>query len=279
MKLKLYKSIFYVFSFLSDKTNGASFFVKYKLLLGTLIIGLAGTSAKAQKRDAISDTIALRKPLHSEMASCYKVAIDSTEINKISDTLKVKEAVVVGSRSIVKDRSSIACYAVQVVDGPIIKAKNSVSVDSIISKSLKMDITNELTGIMCYGIIVNPYNNDDDIYASRPKESEFDYDQVIIKPISPVGNLEDFGKWVQHNILYTEQMRRNGIEGEVKLSFIINKKGKVTNKKIVKSLSKEADKEVLKVISKSKRWKPGQIYGAPAKTRITIAVNISSNIE
>lgn len=278
MKLKLYKSIFYVFSFLSDKTNGASFFVKYKLLLGTLIIGLAGTSAKAQKKEVINDTIPLRKPLYSEMASCYKVAVDSTEIQQTSDTLNVKEVVVVGSRSIVKNRSGIACYAVQVVDGPVIKPKSSVSIDSITSKSLKMNITNELTGIMCYGISVNPYNNDD-IYASRLKEREFDYDQVIIKPISPVGNLEDFEKWLQRNIRYKEQMRRDGIEGVVKLSFIINKKGKVINKKIVKSLSKEADKEVLKVISKSKRWKPGQIYGDPVKTRITITVNLSSDIE
>jgi len=44
MKIKSYNLLFRFFSFLSDKTNGAPLFVRYKLLLGTLIIGLTGTS-------------------------------------------------------------------------------------------------------------------------------------------------------------------------------------------------------------------------------------------
>jgi hypothetical protein len=53
MKLKSYNILFRIFSFLSDRTNGAPFFVKYKLLLGTLIIGMA-TPTKAQERVNIS---------------------------------------------------------------------------------------------------------------------------------------------------------------------------------------------------------------------------------
>ncbi|GAB6123408.1 energy transducer TonB [Dysgonomonas termitidis] len=277
MKLKLYKSLFHVFSFLSDKTNGANLFVRYKLLLGTLIIGLAGISAKAQKKETVNDTIPLRKPLHSEMASCYKVAVDSTKIPQISDTLDIKEVVVVGRRSIVKDRSAITCYAVQVIEEPVIKTKAPLNIDSIINKPLNTNISNEFAGIMCYGIVNMPYSNDD-IYASGPEEREFYYDQVTTKPISPAGNLEDFEKWIQSNLQYSEQMRKSKIEGDVILSFVINKKGKVINKKIVKSPSGEADKEVLKVVSKSKRWKPGQLYGVPVKTRITITIKLNGDI-
>ncbi|MBK5721434.1 energy transducer TonB [Dysgonomonas sp. Marseille-P4677] len=278
MKLTLYKSLFHVFSFLSDKTNGVSFFVKYKLLLGTLIIGLSGTSAKAQKKEFLSDTVLFRKPLYSEMASCYKVYIYSTKAPQTSDTLNIKEVVVIGCRSIVKDRSSIACYAVQVIEEPTIKVKAPINIDSITNKPLNINIANEIIGIMCYGITVNPYNNDD-IYAHKPREREFYYHQVTTKPISPVGNLEDFEKWVQSYIRYTEQIRKDKIEGEVKLSFVIDKKGKLINKKIVKGLSKEVDKEVLNAVSKSKKWKPGQLYGDPVKTEVTITVKLSSNIE
>lgn len=265
MKLKLYKSIFHVFSFLSDKTNGANCFVKYKLLLGTLIIGLAGTSAKAQKKETANDTIYLLKPLHSEMASCYKVAVDSTKIQQTSDTLNVK------------DCSGISCYIVQVAEESALKTRIPTNIDSIINKSLNINVSNELTGIMCYGIVSTTHNNNN-IYASRPREGEFYYDQVTTKPASPGSNLSDFQEWIQRNIQYSEEMRKNRVEGEVILSFVINKKGKLINKKIIKGLSKEADKAVLKVVSKSKKWSPGQFCGAPVKTRITIIVKLNSNI-
>ncbi|NDV67390.1 carboxypeptidase-like regulatory domain-containing protein [Dysgonomonas sp. 25] len=45
MKIKTCHILFRFFSFLSDKTDGAPFFVKYKLLLGTLILGLVTTAS------------------------------------------------------------------------------------------------------------------------------------------------------------------------------------------------------------------------------------------
>lgn len=44
MKIRSYKFLFRIFSFLSDKTNGASLFVKYKLVLGALLVSLTTVS-------------------------------------------------------------------------------------------------------------------------------------------------------------------------------------------------------------------------------------------
>ncbi|MDU1889497.1 MAG: carboxypeptidase-like regulatory domain-containing protein [Dysgonomonas sp.] len=53
MKIKSYNLLFRIFSYLSDKTNGAPLFVKYKLLLGSLIIGMtATTGCKALKGES-----------------------------------------------------------------------------------------------------------------------------------------------------------------------------------------------------------------------------------
>ena len=46
MKYKSIKTLYSLFSFLSDKTNGFKPFVKYKLLLGTLLIGISTTACK-----------------------------------------------------------------------------------------------------------------------------------------------------------------------------------------------------------------------------------------
>ena len=74
MKLKSYNILFRIFSFLSDRTNGAPFFVKYKLLLGTLIIGMAAPS-KAQERVNKRDTL------------CYKQVVNKEVVLPKSNTL------------------------------------------------------------------------------------------------------------------------------------------------------------------------------------------------
>ena len=43
IKFSLFSSLYRFFSFLSDKSKGNVFFVKYKVLLGSLIIGLSAT--------------------------------------------------------------------------------------------------------------------------------------------------------------------------------------------------------------------------------------------
>ncbi|MFV0536906.1 MAG: hypothetical protein ACK5M3_05965 [Dysgonomonas sp.] len=66
MKKRLYHSLFRVFSYLSDKTNGAPFVVKYKLIFGTLLIGLIGTSVSCVKKN---------------QPNCYEaLPVDTTQI-------------------------------------------------------------------------------------------------------------------------------------------------------------------------------------------------------
>lgn len=51
MKVKFYHTFYSLFSYLSDKTNGASLFVKYKLILGSLLIGLTAISCDKEKEE------------------------------------------------------------------------------------------------------------------------------------------------------------------------------------------------------------------------------------
>ncbi|MDU1889496.1 MAG: hypothetical protein E6767_02295 [Dysgonomonas sp.] len=82
MKIKSYNLLFRIFSYLSDKTNGAPFFVKYKLMIGTLIIGLTSVSCgKAKQAVTCYDM----QPVEADSVqiTCY----ESMEI-KIDDTIE-----------------------------------------------------------------------------------------------------------------------------------------------------------------------------------------------
>ncbi len=49
MKIKFYRAFFRLFSYLSDKTNGFPLFVKYKILLGTIIVGVTTTACPSSR--------------------------------------------------------------------------------------------------------------------------------------------------------------------------------------------------------------------------------------
>jgi hypothetical protein len=56
MKTKFYRLSYRLLSFLSDKTNGFHLFAKYKVMLGTLIIGLSASSC-ANELDENTDNV------------------------------------------------------------------------------------------------------------------------------------------------------------------------------------------------------------------------------
>jgi len=91
MKLTSYRLLFRIFSFLSDKTNGASFFVRYKLLLGTLIIGIVSSySCKSSDKKQITCYDISIEPVQEEI-TCYLPAPigDGIELKLPTDTVEV----------------------------------------------------------------------------------------------------------------------------------------------------------------------------------------------
>jgi hypothetical protein len=56
MKTKFYRLSYRLLSFLSDKTNGFHLFAKYKVMLGTLIIGLSAFSCANELDEDADDS-------------------------------------------------------------------------------------------------------------------------------------------------------------------------------------------------------------------------------
>lgn len=79
-------------------------------------------------------------------------------------------------------------------------------------------------------------------------------------------------KWVYQYLKYPEKAIIDGVQGRVMVDFIIEKDGKVSNVRVVKSVSEELDAEAVKVISASPKWKPGRVRGEKVRTSMNIPV-------
>lgn len=78
--------------------------------------------------------------------------------------------------------------------------------------------------------------------------------------------------WVYKYVKYPEYAITSGIQGEVIVSFIIEKNGQVTNVKIENELDESLEEEVIRVVSASPKWIPGKIGGNKVRTRIVLPV-------
>jgi len=74
-------------------------------------------------------------------------------------------------------------------------------------------------------------------------------------------------------IKYPEEAKKNGVQGKVFVSFVVDEQGKVTNAKIERGVEASLDKESLRVVNGLKTWKPGKEKGKAVKVAFTIPIN------
>lgn len=98
------------------------------------------------------------------------------------------------------------------------------------------------------------------------------YTKVDKMPEFPGGQVA-LVKFLSKNIKYPSKYKKDKLNGRVFVSFIIDKTGKVTQPKIVKSLNEECDKEALRVISMMPNWFPGEKDGNKVNVQFGLPVN------
>ena len=78
--------------------------------------------------------------------------------------------------------------------------------------------------------------------------------------------------WVYKYLKYPESAIRENLQGQVLVSFIVEKDGSVTNVTVEHGIDEVLDDEAVRVVSVSPKWIPGQIKGVKVRTRIVIPV-------
>jgi len=96
---------------------------------------------------------------------------------------------------------------------------------------------------------------------------------IVEESAEPIGGMESFYMYIKANLKYPKAAKRLGHQGKVFLSFIINKKGEVTNVEVLKPVSFGLDREALRILRGSPNWKAGKQKGRPVDQRMTFPLN------
>jgi TonB family protein len=89
------------------------------------------------------------------------------------------------------------------------------------------------------------------------------------------GGMPKLGEYLGQNIKYPKSAVDNKIEGTVYLKFIVGKDGSIMNFSIVKGVSKELDKEALRVVKTMPKWIPAQKNGKKVSTEFVLPIKFS----
>ncbi len=89
------------------------------------------------------------------------------------------------------------------------------------------------------------------------------------------GGMEAFSRYVSDNLRLSEETKSKGIKGKVYVQFTVDTDGSLVDIKVIRGLDPAIDKEVLRILKISPRWKPGKQQGKPVKvqTILPIAIN------
>lgn len=89
------------------------------------------------------------------------------------------------------------------------------------------------------------------------------------------GGMEAFKKYITDNLRLPEEITRQGIKGKVYVQFTVDTDGSLIDIKIIRGLDPAIDKEVLRIMKLSPRWKPGKQKGKPVKVQYVLPVQIN----
>ena len=125
---------------------------------------------------------------------------------------------------------------------------------------------------------VEDTDTDEDDFIEQEEEDDSDEIFMVVEqmPVFPGGDL-GLMKFIQNTVKYPPIAKENDITGKVYVSYVVNKKGKVTSVKVVRGVDKYLDAEAIRVVKLLPYSSAGKQRGKPVNVQYTIPINFTLN--
>jgi len=105
----------------------------------------------------------------------------------------------------------------------------------------------------------------------RPSASQV-YDSVA-QPAVPLGGTEKYAQFLAEHQQYPAAAMQQGIQGTVKVSFVVEKTGTVNEVKVETPVAPALDAEAIRLIKSGPRWTPAKHRNQVVRQRVVIPVS------
>ncbi len=91
------------------------------------------------------------------------------------------------------------------------------------------------------------------------------------------GSIENFRNYIQTTVKYPALAMENSISGTVYVSFVVNRRGEVSNITILRLVDPSLDEAVINALKNAPKWEPGKQRGKPVNVSFSIPVKFILN--
>ena len=107
--------------------------------------------------------------------------------------------------------------------------------------------------------------------TAQTKKNDMVFDVVEVMPQFPGGQIAML-QYIMENMKYPKQAMKEGIQGRVAVSFIVEKDGSISDVKPILSVHPLLNKEAVRVVKSMPKWTPGKQNGKPVRVRFNLPV-------
>ena len=203
-----------------------------------------------------------------------KLEVEEVELDLESVPLHAKEES--DGTITIKHKDGSDAQPVFVVDGKVVKEIDNLDSKTIHHMSVIKDPDSE---------VAKKYNAKDGVILITTLEgketpgNEIDKEVFYIVEDMPSfpGGKSALKSYIYTNLDYPEKAKKEGIEGEVQVRFLVNEKGKVVNGEVLRSSYQGFDKPALKVITEMPDWTPGKQRGKAVKVWYVLSIKFDGS--
>ena len=85
----------------------------------------------------------------------------------------------------------------------------------------------------------------------------------------------DWQRYLQDHLKYPEKAKKDGIQGKVFVTFVVERDGRLSNIKVIRSLNPECDQEAIRIVKSSPLWVPARNHEKIVREQYTSVVNFT----
>ena len=108
--------------------------------------------------------------------------------------------------------------------------------------------------------------------TKKEEETQPSDDDDIITQASFPGGDEAFWRWMKKNIKYPKEALEYGIQGRVRVSFVVDKDGSISEIRVEHSAHDLLDAEAVRLIKNMPKWIPAKKNGTPVRERFSVVI-------
>ena len=79
-------------------------------------------------------------------------------------------------------------------------------------------------------------------------------------------------EFMMQNLKYPKEAEKDGASGSVRVHFIVEKDGTLTDVKVPDSVHKALDAEAIRLVKAMPKWTPAKIKGKPVRSKMMLPV-------